>query len=232
MPEFYTYQTFINQSASDEIINILTDNNIPFELNNNENIGASIISFNDGTPHLELKIDRADFARADAAIEKVALEQIPLLEEDYFLFHYTKDELLNLAAEPDMWSKFDYFIAKHLLLTKHNEVTTSEIETLKQDRIEILSRPESNQSAWIKRGYVLAITGGLGFIIGMVILNHKRTLPNGESVYAYSETDRKHGKMIVRISIIFIVLYTCYIIYQYSTGNSTNHPRGLLPKYL
>lgn len=232
MSEFLTYQTFINQSAADEIINILNANNIPFELENNENIGASFINFNDGTQHLELKLDKADFAKADAAIEKVALEQIPLLDEDYFLFHYGKDELLNLAAEPDMWSKFDYFIARHLLLTKYADVTTSEIDTLKHNRIEVLSKPEANQSAWIKRGYILAVTGGLGFIVGMVILNHKRTLPNGESVYAYSETDRKHGKMILRISIIFIVLYTCYIIYQYSTGNLVNHPQGLMPKYL
>lgn len=226
---FVTYQTFISAVAAADFTALLNRNNIPYESENNDNLGASFIGFHDGTHKVEIKINKANFPKVDALYEQMAKEQLPLLEQDdYYLLSYTKEELLEVISEPDNWSKLDYYIARLLLSEKH-ELQPGEAEALKQQRIEQLAEPEKNQSKWIKRGYILAITGGLGFIIGMVICNHKKTLPDGNMVYAYSEQDRKHGKMIIRLSLIALIIYAAVYLYNYMNGTPVNiHHRSFI----
>jgi hypothetical protein len=38
-------------------------------------------------------------------------------------------------------------------------------------------------------------------------MTHKKVLPNGDEVYAYSESDRKHGLRITIIGGIFFLLW-------------------------
>jgi hypothetical protein len=47
-------------------------------------------------------------------------------------------------------------------------------------------------------GYIFAFLGGIiGIFIGRFIATHKKTLPNGEKVFAYCAPDRNHGNRIV-----------------------------------
>lgn len=225
MSELLTYQTFINQAAAEDVAKILKQSDIPFEFETTDNIGASFIGFNDGTKNIALKLAADDFARADSAIEQVAIEQIPHLEEDYYLFSFSKQELLDIAKEPDNWSKFDYFLAKHLLLTKNDDISSHHLETLQEERIKKLAEPETNSTSWVKLGYASFVIVGLGLIIGLILLTHKKTLPNGESIFAYSYKDRKHGLYIVILSLAALAVYAVllYIRYTQTSGDIRVH---------
>lgn len=87
---------------------------------------------------------------------------------------------------------------------------------MKRSRIEILSKPSKNQTLWVTIGYYTAFLGGIaGIIIGLHLSTHKRTLPNGDRVYDYSESDRKHGTRIFYIGLICLpVLFLLRILYN------------------
>lgn len=73
---------------------------------------------------------------------------------------------------------------------------------MQDQRIEELAAPEEEHVAWVVFGYIAAVLGGLlGFIIGLSLMRNRKTLPNGERVYAYSEANRKHGRTIVYIAV-------------------------------
>ena len=80
-------------------------------------------------------------------------------------------------------------------------------EEFKEDKIETLKKPDEPQTFWIGIGYFFAIMGGLlGVFIGWFLTTHKKTLPDGERVYGYSESDRIHGRRIFWIGVVVIAL--------------------------
>ena len=87
------------------------------------------------------------------------------------------------------------------------------MEVIQKQRIEDLAKPESNQKLWIWFGYAAALVGGLlGIIIGHLLWKGKKTLPDKTQVYTYSESDRKHGKIIFYIGILMLTLIILFRI--------------------
>lgn len=94
-----------------------------------------------------------------------------------------------------------------------NEITNKQINELKKQRIIELSKPEEEKNIYIIIGYISALLGGLlGVFIGWHLLTYKKTLPNGNRIYAYSENDRKHGNRILILGAVFIVVWILYRI--------------------
>lgn len=68
-----------------------------------------------------------------------------------------------------------------------------------------MAKPEKDQTKLIQWGYLLAITTGVfGIIIGSSLLKSKKTLPDGQKVYTYSENNRAHGKNILLLGSIIL----------------------------
>jgi hypothetical protein len=62
-------------------------------------------------------------------------------------------------------------------------------------------------SAWVIIGYISSFFGGLfGIIIGSILLTAKKTLPNGYAGYVFNEASRKHGKIILYLGSIVLIL--------------------------
>ena len=121
---------------------------------------------------------------------------------------FTDDELIEVITKSDEWNKFDISLAKKLLKDKGKEITPEKIEEIKRQRIIELSKPEEGQKGYIILGYITAFLGGLlGIFIGWHLLTYKKTLPNGNRIYAYSENDRKQGNRILTIGYIFLAFW-------------------------
>ena len=79
------------------------------------------------------------------------------------------------------------------------------------ERLEVLTAPEKNQPIWIIVGYLMALTGGfLEIIMGYLFRTMKKTLPNGERVYAYTQSDRNHG---VGIMVLGVLTTTAFMLF-------------------
>lgn len=207
MSEFVTYEKFATIGELKEFVELLQENNIPYELE--DDIQLLDAGFANPNHHRDyrIKLQQADFESVNELRNSIALLELEQVDPDYYLFQFTDEELIDLISKQDEWSPFDFQLAQKILKERGREVTAKEIYQMKEQRIEELSEPEKQTTWWIGLGYVFAFLGGLiGIIIGYYLVSSKKVLPNGEKIYTYSESDRKHGTYILLIAITMVIV--------------------------
>lgn len=204
--EFLTYKRYSTKEQAQNIGEILASYKIQFQIDEYKPqiaLGQPIdpLAFT-------LKILGKDFEYADRVLEKdseIALNNVP---NDHYLFEFSDEELIAILTKPDEWNPFDYRLAQKILKDRGKEVNADFLQSLRKSRIEELRRPEAPQKNWILVGYIASIFGGIiGIGIGLHLWKSKKTLPNGDIVYSFIESDRKHGKRIFYVSIFFLVIW-------------------------
>jgi hypothetical protein len=210
---FITYQKFNDPALADDLTNVLDKHDIPYLVEEESfSIEATMVLNNPLTKELAVKLKSSDFDKVNQLLQNEAQVEIEEVDKDYYLFSFSDMELLDLISKADEWSPFDFMLARKILAQKGNVLSNEEVKYLKDERINELKKPEGSQKLWVIIGYICALIGGiLGIFIGWHLLNHKKTLPNGDRVYNYSETDRKHGRVIFYISSI---MWGAFIIFK------------------
>lgn len=206
--QFLTYQKFSNKDDFNELTQLLTANGVAFSIEDTSPSFDPAFGNNELNKEYRIKLKKNDFEKVDILQVDILENQVSSVDQDYYLFEFTDEELIEVITKNDEWSKFDYLLAQKILKDRGKEINKDLLAALKRTRIEALSQPEHSQKAWIIAGYIFAFLGGfLGLIIGWNLNNHKKTLPNGDRVYGYSSEDRKHGKRIFTIAIIFLIIW-------------------------
>ena len=135
-------------------------------------------------------------------------ENLNNVDENYYLYEFSDEELIEIVLKKEEWNKFDYLLAQKILKDKGKEINSDLLNVIEKQKIEELTREEKLPKMWIYFGYFFAVIGGfLGVLIGYYIMTYKRTLSNGESVYLYKKEDRKQGQNILICSIIGIAFW-------------------------
>jgi hypothetical protein len=217
--EFITYQRFTEIAFADMLVMLLEENDIPFEM---EEQGPSFnpsFSFREDMTSYAVKVRSEDFERVNQLLAQAEEAAEPVTGDDYYLYDFTNDELMEVLKQADEWSAFDVSLARKILADRGKPVSDDEFEKIRNKRLDDLKQPETSKQIWITIGYISAFLGGvLGIFIGWVIFKHKKTLPNGERVYSYSESDRKHGKIIFYVGLISTVLWIAWRIINVMRG--------------
>ena len=209
--EFLIFQKFNTESQAVNFGSLLNVNRIEFLIENISINFDPILSNNEFGKEYCVKIKKDDFEKANDILREKAKTEINEIQDDYYLLSFTDEELIDVIEKSDEWNKFDVELAQKLLKERGNEITTEQISELKKQRIIELSKPEEGQNVYIIIGYVCALLGGLlGIFIGWHLTTYKKTLPNGNRIYAYSENDRKQGNRILILGTIFIVFWILY----------------------
>jgi hypothetical protein len=207
MSKFITYKKFQNANQLSEISELLKQNNILFEIEDNTTRVSQFIIGQDYEDNIAIKISPDDFITVNKLLEDNATELINNLNEDYYLYKFSNDELMQIVVEPDKWGEIDQKLSVKLLNNRGVTVTKELLKTLEQKRFKELSAQETASNLWIIAGYMSSLLGGLlGIGIGMSLCTTKRTLPNGDSVYVYIDKDRSDGRnMMIIGAIMFMV---------------------------
>ena len=204
MNENYSiFRKFSTLEQATELKELLSKSGIDSELA--DNVPSVDITFSGNTlqNEIEVRIKQTDFKKAEEILEKDAENLINEIDRDYYLFEFTDEELYEILLKSDEWNAFDYTLAQKILTERGKSIDKDLLNSLKNERLKDLAKPEENQTPWIIAGYIFAILGGfLGLIIGYFLWTSKKTLPNGQKVYSYSAKDRKHGKYIFYIGLI------------------------------
>ncbi|MGY3211342.1 hypothetical protein [Mucilaginibacter sp. HD30] len=198
--ELITFRTFDDLALAEDIANTLKQNKIQYEL---KTFAPKIdIATMTSAPLLyAIMAYDDDFEKINDLLQQSVLGDIEKVNSDHYLFAFTDEELFAVLTKADEWSAFDVMLARKILNNRGEDVSDRKIKQIHKDRIEELRLPGPSPTFWIVLGYVFALMGGIiGVFIGRHLYAHKKTLPNGEMVFIYSENDRKHGRNIFYIA--------------------------------
>ena len=68
-------------------------------------------------------------------------------------------------------------------------------------------------SIWVVIGYIASVPGGLaGMFIGSILVSAKKVLPGGEIAYVFNERSRRHGKIILYLGSVVLILSILFFI--------------------
>lgn len=218
------FRTSSNKSIIEEIASILDQHSIVYRIIDNEKDFDPIFVNNPGKLQYQILISDMDFEMANQAVSEyyAAGFEIP---EDYYLYDYSDTELKEILFKRDEWNEFDYEAAKKILQERGENVSEQELQRLHQARLDSLKNEYENPEEvknYIIVGYILAVSGcilslawGLlllaSYGIAIAILTLRKQLPNGERIYYFKESDRKHGTRILWIGIVFTIFWTVFI---------------------
>ncbi|WP_394772469.1 hypothetical protein [Mucilaginibacter sp.] len=219
-PEFITYKKFNDVVLANELAELLDANDVKYFLE--EEAPSFDPSFSYAhTKEYTVKVMPGDFEQVNELVKENAEENIREVESDYYLLSFTNQELMDVITKADEWNAFDVQLARKLLAERGNAISDDEIEVIEEKRIEELKVNEPSQAGWIVVGYVFAVVGGiLGFFIGWHLWTYKKTLPNGEMIYAYSESNKRQGKIIFYLSFVGLAVAFVYKLLPLFTGDN------------
>ncbi|MBU2920143.1 hypothetical protein KO504_02200 [Winogradskyella psychrotolerans] len=201
--DYSIFRKFPSLEQATELKTLLNNNGIETVLG--DNVPPVDVTFSGNTlqNEIEVRIKQTDFKKAELLLEKDAEDLIENIDKNYYLFDFTNKELYEILLKSDEWNAFDYTLAQKILIQRGKSIDKDLLNSLKEERLKQLAKPEGNQKLWIIAGYFFMLLGGfLGLIIGYFLWTSKKTLPNGQKVYSYAESDRTHGKYIFIISLI------------------------------
>ena len=217
--EFSIYKKFYEKERADSLSKILADNGIASEMTEDGENLDSLYGDKQFSRQFFVKIKQSDFEQANAILLKLNESELETVDKDHYLFGFADEELFEILSKPDEWNEFDFLLAKKILKERGKEINTETVDLLKKQRIKELATPEGSQRNWIYAGYVLALFGGLlGIFIGWHLSSFKKTLPNGQRVYAYTEQDRRGGTRLLIVStVMFLLWLIARLVNDYST---------------
>ncbi len=147
-----------------------------------------------------------EFLRAEALLEEEAREEPLILPPEHYLRTFDNDELLDVLKEADAWSPEDRVQAERLLRARGVAVDHEALRVARQQRLEELARPEKARWTWLAVGIALIWMGGIGgLVIGWSLMSARKVLPDGRSVYRYTEGDRRSGQVIFVMGAVVLV---------------------------
>jgi hypothetical protein len=210
-PEFITYQKFNDIGLAHELTFILDKHHIKYSVDEASQAFDPTFSYNPLAKEYDVKINSGDFERVNQILKEEESENIDRVDKDYYLFGFSDEELMEVITKADEWSAFDVVLSRKILAKRGININEKELAEIGEKRIEELKALEPISKLWIVISYIFALGGGvIGLFIGYYLVTGKQTLPDGERIYAFTETDRKHGKIILFISIITLMLALLY----------------------
>jgi hypothetical protein len=207
--EFLIYKKFQDQELAEAFAQLLVENQVEFEITEDRGSLGAMYGDSESNRQIFVKIKKDDFSKVDAILLQEGEKNLETVDKDHYLYEFTDEELFEVLSKRDEWNEFDFQLSRKILKERGKDISDDTIELLRKQRVVELGKPEEGSKAWIYAGYVLCLMGGLiGIFMGLALVTAKKTLPNGEKMYAYSEAYRKHGTRLIIIgSTMFLITF-------------------------
>jgi Rps23 Pro-64 3,4-dihydroxylase Tpa1-like proline 4-hydroxylase len=199
-----SYQMFHVQQEAESLKDFLIENGIDCFVKDTTPRFDPSFANNESQKEFRVMVLPEDFERANQAQLAYYQQFVEEMDADYYLLDFSDEELFTILDEPDKWSKYDFVASQKILADRGRTINHIQIQKLKKQRLEQLAQPEDKQGFWIFVAYFCSFLGGfLGILIGYHFCWHKKSLPNGNQVFAYTNNIRKHGYYVFVIGWIF-----------------------------
>jgi hypothetical protein len=204
LSSFSLYQQFFSAEQAEPVLSILKEHQIPFEFKQSRKIVDAVIAGESSSDYLyELRIPSNRFEEVNRLLQQNTTVNLDDLDPDYYLLSFSEQDLKEIIQKPDEWSNQDFSIARILLEKQGITYSEEDLDDIRNERMNVLARPEKIHRKLRSAGYAFAIfLAPVGLIMGAVIWQQKKTLPNGRREFVYDYSSRKEGKIIFIISLI------------------------------
>lgn len=230
--KFEFYRSFQFQEDALPFIELLKENEIPFEFDGSKTLITEAIVGSPNYPKFVLKVLRNDISTVNSIIENEVLKNAADFHEHY-LNDFSDHELLTILKKPDESSIEDITITKELLKRRGIPIDPSALEEMKQKRLNELQKGKDENMSWMAIFFLLLVATSLFFsfffIIGIVGLSlhywkDKSTDIDGNKFYTYNEKTRKNGITFGIISIILVIVFSIllFLIFGAHTAEIDN----------
>ena len=207
MSHLTTYEKFFSSDQAQPVLAVLKAHHIPHEFAAIKQVVDQVIAGGGPAYQYEVRIPANQFEKANRILRESIKVNIGEVDPDYYLFKFEDFELIEILRKPDEWGRLDFVIARKILESRGITYSGDELDALWKNRIETLAKPEHEGRGWVFAGRFFAVMGGFfGVLIGLVLLQSTKTLPDGRKVYTYDEETRKQGKTILIVSLIVFVV--------------------------
>lgn len=228
MEELRQFRAFEEEAEAEALKVELEKAGIPAGIAKVSNYLDSVIAGQLNSAHqFILNLRPSDFTKAEALFDQMAQKDIEAIPEDYHLYEFSDEELMEIVDHPDDWSKLDYHLALSILKDRGKEVSTDYIESKK---VESLVAQKSSQKVpliTILSGYILFLPAILSvffdrpllligmawpIVLGIFLWTSKKTLKDGNRFFFYDKESRRHGMLLFILGSIALFAPTLYFI--------------------
>lgn len=204
-----SFRNYATREEAEEISDLLAKEKIDSNITRDSGDLDYVFQGESPAQKYELHINESDLEKAKLVLTELAKESLIDLGTDYYLYSFTDDELIDVLIKRNEWSELDVLLSQKILGERGVEIVPANIERKREIRDLELEQPERGQVGWIIFGYIMSFMGGLiGLFLGYSLLQAKKKLPNGSKAPAYSESIRRHGKIIFFISLTTFIVFS------------------------
>lgn len=213
--KYYKFQTFGTIEEANALLTLLEEYNIEFETSDESPTVTTGLEFHDPlSNHFVVKLKQEDFEKVSDLIVENTENQIKEIPTDYYLHEFSTNELKEVILKQDEWSELDFIIAKKILKERGIELSSQDLDEMKEQRLADIRKPEKAHKGWLAFGLISAILGGLfGILIGYYFWDFKKTDPTGHRYFVYNESVRNQGKNIFFIGIISLTFWIIFRLF-------------------
>lgn len=203
-----TFQLLHNKGIAEEMAEVLQRHGIDADIVPNKQYFDPSFAFNKTDPEINLKLRPADFTRAREVLGHWYEARADEVEDHYYLFRFSDNELLEIIRQPDEWGIFDLVLAKRILAQRGIAIPGIAEQQAMAARIREQEKPETIGRGWIIFGYALSLLGGFfGIMMGWLLSTLRKTTLDGNRVPVYDDHIRKHGRNMMAVGVFVFAAF-------------------------
>lgn len=207
-----TIRIFFEVADADALAATLLAHGIPCVVKRGLGAASDMLTSNFHDKNIRVNVRAEDVPRAQELLEKLAEEMEP--DPESHLREMSDDELWEVVTRPDEWDEASVVQAKLILQSRGVELNTFKVKEARKERVREKAKPETITSTRVLLGYAFSFLSPIvGLFIGLALMLHKKTLPDGKRVYGYNQKTRNDGLGMVIISLVMMA-----IIFLFSFG--------------
>lgn len=211
MIEYKTFMSVTDLATSEEIVQILDAQKIPFKVQDTSKDFDPTFSNNEADNSILIMLFPTDFEKATKILDENLVLDLNKIDPEHPFFSFATDELKEVVKNYDEWHPLDVKLAKYLLKDKNISIDNIEIERVQKHKKQKELEPEKPKPLTLVMGYVFCLLGGLiGIGIAVFLITGKKSLPDGSKRFVYSPQDRAHGVFMLIAGILSFFFYIYY----------------------
>lgn len=228
MEELRQFRVFEDETEAESLKAALEKAGITVDMTKVSNYLDNVIAGSLNSPQqFILKLYPDDFPKAEELFDQMAKAEIEAIPEDYHLFHFSDEELMEIIDQPDDWSKLDYHLAIRILTERGKKISPDYLERKKAESLQAQKGAQKVPLATIISGYLLIVSSILAFyfdsplfliglawpiVLGIFLWTSKKTLKDGSRYHFYDHNGRRHGMTLFVMGSIALFAPILYFI--------------------